>query len=219
MLMTEKRVGKAFERDQAWLLPILKALADETRLMMLGLLAKQEYKVGDLAARLDLTEPTVSHHLAKLREVGLVTLRAVGTQRFYRVNETALAQFKDAVQHIEILREPALSHSDDRWIDALPEDFSDEDRALLREMTHNGQLKQIPSKQLKLLVALRWLATKFEADVKYTEKEVNAIIQTVYPADHATLRRDLVDFGFMRRERGGGKYWLAPEDEDESSST
>lgn len=217
MIMSEKRVGRAFERDQAWLLPILKALADETRLMMLGLLAKQEYKVGDLAARLDLTEPTVSHHLAKLREVGLVTLRAVGTQRIYSVNDTTLKHFKDAVQQIEVLREPTLSQSDESWIDALPEDFGNEERAMLREMTYNGQLRQIPSKQLKLLVALRWLATKFAADVKYTEKEVNAIIQTVYPTDHATLRRDLVDFGFLRRERGGGSYWLAPEEDEDDA--
>ena len=67
-------------------------------------------------------------------------------------------------------------------------------------------------------MALRWLATKFQAGVKYTEREVNAIIQTVYPADHATLRRDLVDFGFLRRERGGGEYWLAPEDKAETPS-
>lgn len=201
--------------DQRWMLFQLKALADETRLTMLGLLAEREHNVGELAERLNLTEPTVSHHLSKLREAALVTLRTEGNQRFYRVNLSTLADFKRAAQEIENLPQPEERTSDNTWIDALPDDFGDEDRAMLREMTHNGKLKQIPSKQIKLLLVLRWLTLKFEAERLYTEKEVNEIIKTVYPEDYATLRRDLVDFGFLRRERGGGSYWLTPEDEDE----
>jgi hypothetical protein len=67
-------------------------------------------------------------------------------------------------------------------------------------------------RQKKKLVILRWLATKFQPDVLYSEREVNAIITQAHE-DFATLRRDMVDFGFLRRERGGGKYWLAPEGE------
>ncbi|MBZ0305914.1 MAG: DUF2087 domain-containing protein [Anaerolineae bacterium] len=64
-----------------------------------------------------------------------------------------------------------------------------------------------------MLVILRWLATLFEADKLYTEPEINAILKAVYESDHVTLRRELVDYGYLRRERGGGKYWLAPTDE------
>jgi biotin operon repressor len=206
-------MSKASQPDQRWLLSHFKALADENRLRLLGWLAQSEANVSELAARLELSEPTVSHHLTKLREVGLVMLRTSGNQRFYRANPTTLAQFKEAVQQIETLPAVTPTQSDDSWVNALPTTFDEQDRALLREMTHNGQLKRIPSKQLKLLVLLRWLALRFEPDRLYTEPEVNAIIQQVYPADHATLRRDLVDFGFLRRERGGGKYWLAPEDD------
>ncbi|MDZ4767438.1 MAG: metalloregulator ArsR/SmtB family transcription factor [Chloroflexota bacterium] len=209
-----KQMIKAFQRDQRWLLPYFKALADESRLTLFGLLAERETNVGDLALRMELSEPTVSHHLSKLREVGLVMLRTEGNQRFYRVNPTTLEQFKDAVQGVELLPVSLNAVSDETWIDALPEDFGDEDRALLRDLTQNGQLKQIPSKQVKLLLVLRWLVLKFDVEQLYTEKEVNAIIKTVYPYDHATLRRELVDFGFLRRERGGGKYWVTPESED-----
>jgi biotin operon repressor len=214
MAMHDQRVGKPFQHDQRWLLPYFKALADDSRLTMLGILAEREINVGDLAARMNLSEPTISHHLSKLREVGLVVLRTEGNQRFYRANTATLEQFKAAVQNVEHLPVSLHAAADETWLDALPDDFSEEDRALLREMTHNGALKQIPSKQLKLLLVLRWLTLKFEAERLYSEKEVNAIISTVYAHDYATLRRDLVDFGFLRRERGGGKYWLTPDDED-----
>jgi hypothetical protein len=48
---------------------------------------------------------------------------------------------------------------------------------------------------------------------------VNAILKSVYEPDFVSLRRDLVDFGYLRRERGGGKYWLATEDAPPSDGT
>lgn len=186
----------------------LKALADENRLTLIGLLAQREYNVGELAERLGLAEPTVSHHLTKLRMAGLVHLRADGTQRFYRLNPAALAKFKQRVQEIETLPPAGAPPSDNAWIDAL--DLPEEDRQVLRDYIANGRLSRLPSKQKKLLVILRWLATKFEPGRTYTEAEVNAVIKTVHD-DYAGLRRDLVDMGFLRRERGGGKYWLTPD--------
>ncbi len=60
------------------LLATFKALSDENRLKVAILLSQRKYNVGELAEALSLTAPTVSHHLAKLREVGLVNLEAVG---------------------------------------------------------------------------------------------------------------------------------------------
>src|SRR5215469_9120439 len=94
-------------------LEMLKALADESRLTLLRLIYKQEHSVGALAERIKLTEPTISHHLSRLREVGLVTLRMAGNQRYYRVNETGLAKFKDLIGHIEQLPSPAKPETSD----------------------------------------------------------------------------------------------------------
>jgi len=191
---------------------MLKALADESRLALLRLLKQHEYAVGDLAAQVALSEPTVSHHLTKLREVGLVTLRMAGNQRFYRVNERGLEKFKRLALEIEQMPPVPDANADDTsWIAALG--WSEEDQAVLREHTVNGKLIRIPAKQKKWLVVLRWLATKFEPDRLYSEPEVNTILKTAYEHDFVSLRRDLVDFGYLRRERGGGKYWLAPADE------
>src|SRR5258708_39303015 len=200
------------ERAQEPLLDLLKALADESRLTLLRLLNEHEYTVGDLAERVQLSEPTVSHHLARLREVGLVTLRMAGNQRFYRVNNGGLAGFKGLVGEIEQAPgAPDVAVSDDGWIAALCWDAWD--LQVLRDHTVNQQLTHIPSKQKKLLVVLRWLATLFQPEKLYTEPEVNAILKAVYETDFVGLRRDLVDFGYLRRERGGGKYWLTPAEE------
>ncbi len=197
--------------EQKHLLDLLKALADDSRLTMLQLLHEREHTVGDLAARVELSEPTVSHHLARLREVGLVSLRMAGTQRFYSLNPAGLAKFKRLVAHVEQLPEPEPAASDDRWIEALG--WSADDQQVLREYTSNGEITMLPSKQKKTLVILRWLSTRFEPDRLYTEPEVNAVLKTVYAHDYVSLRRDLIDFGYLRRELGGGKYWRTPADE------
>jgi biotin operon repressor len=196
--------------EQADFLSLLKTLADDQRLRLVGLLHEGERSVGDLANTLELTEPTVSHHIAKMRAAGLLTLRMAGNQRFYRLNPTRLAKFKAYAAEVENLpTEPQADASDNAWIEAL--DWDETDKKILRDYTSNGRLTKIPSKEKKWLVILRWLATLFQPGVHYTEKQVNAILTGVYP-DYATVRRDLVEFGFMRRERGGD-YWLTPDDE------
>jgi hypothetical protein len=192
-------------------LDMLKALADESRLALLRLLNSGERTVGDLARQVDLGEPTVSHHLTRLREAGLVTLRMAGNQRFYRVNETGLARFKRLAGEVEKTPpapEPVVP--DDQWIAALG--WSLEDQQILREHTLGRQLTHLPARQKKTLVVIRWLATFFEPERLYTEAEVNEVIKSVYAEDYVSLRRDLVDLGYLRRERGGGKYWLTPAD-------
>jgi DNA-binding transcriptional ArsR family regulator len=194
------------------LLEMLKALADESRLTMLRFLNEREHTVGDLASRVGLSEPTVSHHLAKLRQSEMVTLRMAGNQRFYRINIDGLDHFKFLVSRLEEMPpEPEPIVSDDSWI--LELDLPEYDQKVLRDYTVNGQIEQLPSKQKKLLVVLRWLATMFQPDTFYTEKEVNEIISAVHEADYVGLWRDLISWGYLRRERGGGRYWLTPADE------
>lgn len=199
------------------LLDMLKAVADESRLALLQALYEGERSAGDLAQQVGLAESTVSHHLAKLHNTQLITLRMAGSQRFYRINDTGLATFKRLVAEIEQpLPAPDAADSDDQWIAALGWDPADQQ--VLREHTANGKLVQVPSKQKKLVVILRWLATLFEPERLYTESEVNAVLKAMHEADHVGLRRDLVDFGYLRRERGGGKYWLTPADEQVTAS-
>ena len=68
---------------------VLKALADPTRLQMIGILKKsaEPVCVCDFTAAFDLSQPTISHHMAKLREAGLVDVSKVGIWAYYRLNE------------------------------------------------------------------------------------------------------------------------------------
>ncbi len=198
------------QEDQDELLAGLKALADESRLTVLHLLNMKEYTVGELAREMKLTEPTISHHLTRLREANLVTLRMAGNQRFYRINPSGLAKFKELVSEIE--KRPIVAKKsavDNSWKEAIA-DWDEADRQVLQEYMGNGSLSRLPSKQKKLIIVLRWLATLFHPNRMYSEPEVNAILKTAYAPDYVGLRRDLVDFGYLRREQGGGKYWLAP---------
>lgn len=199
-------------QDISHLAQFFKGLADENRLRIISFISHKSYGVGELAETLGLTEPTISHHLSKLRELGLVNLRADGNRRYYRLNDYTLKRYLEQAAQIGTASQKngKLTEMDWAWIEQLPLDETDQ--KILRDYTIGGRLKQIPSKQKKLLAILRWLSTLFEPDRTYTEPEVNTIITEVHD-DYASLRRDLIEFGFLRRERGGGKYWVTPEDE------
>jgi DNA-binding transcriptional ArsR family regulator len=68
------------------------ALAEPSRRQILDLLRARERSVGDLVARLRLSQPGVSKHLKVLREAGLVEVRPEGRQRWYRLRAEPLAE-------------------------------------------------------------------------------------------------------------------------------
>nr|WP_216369328.1 DUF2087 domain-containing protein [Brevibacillus sp. MCWH] len=71
----------------------------------------------------------------------------------------------------------------------------------------DGSLKTFPSKEKHRLVVLREIAKRFQPERIYTEKEVNQILQAVYD-DYVTVRRYLIDYGFLDRKDDGSQYWL-----------
>ena len=71
---------------------IMRLLADPTRLRLLLLLRGSELNVTSICRRLEVAQPTVSHHLGLLRSVGLVTNRREGKQVFYTANPAAVEQ-------------------------------------------------------------------------------------------------------------------------------
>lgn len=69
--------------------PVLfaKALADETRQKIMTLCCCEWLSVNAIVEKTNVTQPTVSHHLAILREAGLVNVREEGKQTFYTLNQ------------------------------------------------------------------------------------------------------------------------------------
>jgi DNA-binding transcriptional ArsR family regulator len=72
----------------------LTALGDPTRRAILETLAAGPLAVGEIARRVPVTRPAVSQHLKVLREAGLVTERAAGTRRLYRLDPRGLAEIR-----------------------------------------------------------------------------------------------------------------------------
>ncbi len=73
----------------------LDALADPTRRAIFERLAEQPGAVGEIAGELPVSRPAVSQHLKVLKDAGLVTERATGTRRIYRLNPVAVAALRD----------------------------------------------------------------------------------------------------------------------------
>ena len=69
---------------------LLSALADPARQDLVQVLARDELNVGDIAARISLSRPTVSHHLGILKRAGLVRTRKQGKEVYYRLNKDAI---------------------------------------------------------------------------------------------------------------------------------
>jgi len=183
------------------LLAFFKAMADESRLKIIGLLANGERSVQDLAQVLGLKEPTVSHHLAVLKAQGLVTARAEGTTRWHALDRAAL----------ERLTKRVLQPATEKAARSKPRAARDFDAEVLGNFVDaDGRLKSIPASHKKRGAVLRWLMRDFEADRRYPEREVNDAIQR-HHWDSATLRRELIGHNMLARK--DRIYWRLPETE------
>ena len=178
------------------LLRFFNALANENRLKVLGILANRECSVEELATLLDLKAPTVSHHLSKLKELGLIGMRLDGNDHLHRLNLDGLQAMSKEVFR-SFTSEKVATLGDDVEYDAW-------ERKVLSNFLEGGRLKAIPTGYKKRLVVLKWLVNHFEEGVRYRETEVNEIIERHHP-DYCTLRREFIDNGLMERENG--TYW------------
>lgn len=184
------------DSDQAQLLAFFKAMANESRLRIVGLLATRERSVQELAQLLALSEPTVSHHLAVLKDIGLVAVRAEGVVHWHALVPKALAGMNRTLL-------------DKNNVAALATRGAEPDaRVLMSFVDSNGLMKRIPASRSKRLVILKWLVRKFEENKRYPEARVNETIQR-HHWDSATLRRELIGHRMMAREKG--IYWRLPE--------
>ncbi|MCB2209493.1 metalloregulator ArsR/SmtB family transcription factor [bacterium] len=185
------------------LLAFFKALADANRLKLIGLLAQKESSVEELATVLDVNPSTVSHHLSKLGEIGLVAARADGYYNVYHLETDRLEEMAQSLLAKDALPEVAKDLDRKAYDRKILKDYLDED----------GKFPQLPTNRRKLDVILRYIAEQFEYDRKYTEKEVNAVIER-FNDDISGLRRDLISVRLLGRERDGSAYWRVKQEHE-----
>jgi hypothetical protein len=177
-------------RQPEMMLQFCKAMADESRLKIIGLLSTAEHSVQQLASILELKEPTVSHHLGMLKQLGLVRLRADGNFRWYRLNEEVLGQISRTVFSRDNIARLATSAG-----------ARSAERKILDNFVDGQRLREIPVSYKKRLTILKWLVGFFEPGISYTESQVNAILKP-HHQDCATIRREMIGCGMLAREKG-----------------
>jgi len=182
------------------LLTILKVLADESRLKIIGLLSQRAHSGDELAALLDLKAPTVSHHLARLRDMELVKVKVEGNTHLYTLNGEVLRRISKELLAPQRIASLADNIDNDAW-----------ERKVLKDFFVGERLKEIPASRKKRLVVLKWLVDRFSPDKRYTEKQINETIKR-HHEDFATLRREFIMNKLMARK--DGLYWRLSAAED-----
>jgi len=174
-------------------LAIMKALADKSRLAIVNSLLERSQYVEELAERHALAPSTVSFHLRKLEQAGLVRSRKV---QYYVVVEINEAMFDTTLRQLVATSTTGKELQEQR-IDGYR-------RKVLDNFFRHGRLEKLPAQHKKRLIVLERFAALFEPQRRYSETEVTGLIAPLYD-DYCAVRRLLVDEGLVRRQ--GNTYW------------
>ncbi len=169
-------------------LDLLRLLLDPDRLAVVGDVVAAPRTSAELVARHDRTPEEVLRTLAPLVQAGLV-------------------QRRDGAYHLDAAAWRDQARALPRTTPPSPRvafGMTEEEGEVLGRYFTGDRLRELPAQRSKRLVVLERLALEFEPGVRYDEQEVNALLRRFHP-DHATLRRQLVDEGYL--DRSAGEYW------------
>lgn len=169
-------------------LEILKALADKTRLDIVGILMREDSYTEKIAEELEITPATVSYHLKKMEGVGIVNCSRSQFYIIYSLNreifDLTLSEFV------------AQKEEDEE------EKYK---KKVLSAFFEYGRLVSLPVQRKKREIVLKEIGKSFEKNRIYNEQEINEIIHK-FNEDHCTIRREMVAYQIL--ERNDGKYKL-----------
>ncbi|MBM7553021.1 metalloregulator ArsR/SmtB family transcription factor [Thalassobacillus pellis] len=176
-----------------------KALGDATRIRIIILLKNGPLHGLAIADRLGLRPPTITHHISKLRDTGMVYARREKNTIYFHLDERKLSFMASAIMRLGEVSEMTEKEF------SLTE--KEKQTIVNNFVAKDGKLKQIPSQLKKKLVILAYFVRNFEIGKVYDEKEVNEYIKSFHE-DYATIRREWIMQQFMYRENN--RYELNP---------
>lgn len=155
----------------------------------------------EMAIKLGVAQSTIRNHRYKLREkekqarLFLAMMELITSNTKKKVNKLDKDTLCDAHKTATTL--------DDRY------NITDKERenTIKTYIDENGAIKTFPSKEKKKLIILSEVVKNFSKGKKYSEKEVNRILQRIYE-DYATIRRALIEYGFVERSNDCSSYWV-----------
>lgn len=175
-----------------------KALGDLTRIRIVALLKQGPLHGQAIAGKLGLKPPTITHHMAKLREVGLIKERRDKNTIYFSLNTKILEMSAQAIITVGTGGTANMEMS-----------VTAEERASIINnfFSNDGKLKTYPAQRKKKLVVLAQMVKGLEFGKVYQEKEINEYLKQFHE-DFATLRRELIMCQYMYRENN--QYELNP---------
>lgn len=178
------------------LVKVFKSLADPVRLRLIALIVEEERCGQELAAELSVAPATVSHHLRRLRDAGLLRERSEPPYVYYRLDHDALRRAVQSVtdrKKVTELKTAGLAADKGKVI----ETFFDGDR-----------LTAIPSQRRKKEIVFEEILRRIPRREVYTERQLSEYIAAIHD-DFCTIRREFIMGKYMEREGKGGCYRLA----------
>lgn len=164
----------------------LRIAVDPIRLAILGRAAVGPVEGNELAAALGEDRRKLRREIGRLVETGLLT-------RELTLDRAALRQIAQAF--------PQAAPADPGLLDGP---WTEEEARQLSQCFSGSRLTSIPAQHARRRLVLERLAQEFEPGLRYDERTVNSMLQ-MFHSDHTTLRRYLVDEGFLTRAEG--VYW------------
>ncbi|PGL69072.1 metalloregulator ArsR/SmtB family transcription factor [Bacillus sp. AFS055030] len=175
-----------------------KALGDLTRVRIIALLQQGHLSGQEIANKLNLKPPTITHHMSKLREVGLIKERREKNTIYFSLNTKILEMSAKAIFTVG-------TGGDSNMEMSVTE--SERSSIINNFFTKEGKLKIYPAQRKKKLVVLAHMIKGLEFGRIYLENEINEYLKEFHE-DYATLRRELIMCQYMYRENN--QYELNP---------
>lgn len=159
---------------------------------------------NEIAKELGVAPGTVRHQKFMFRE------KAKQAKLFLAIYELAISNHTKNKQKPEVNKESVKIHKGATMIDDRYSVTVEEEEKILNNFFISLEplkLKTFSAKEKNKIVILRKIAGQFDKEKRYSEKEVNAVLKSTYD-DFATLRRYMIEYGFMKRAKDCSEYWL-----------
>lgn len=155
----------------------------------------------EIAKKLKVADSTIRNHRYKLRE------KEKQARLFLSIMELISENTKTNINKLEdetlLDAHKSATTIDDRY------NITDKERlsTLKNHIDENGGLKSFPVKEKKKIIVLQEIVKNFSKGKSYSEKDINKVLIRIYQ-DHVSLRRALIEYGFLERTDDGSSYWV-----------
>lgn len=151
------------------------------------------YSDKEISQKMGIVQSTVRNHRFKLKEkekqakLFLVLMKSIEEETNKCIHKTDHGLIEEHHQ--------AATMIDDRYNITEKE----REKAIATYMDETGALKQFPAREKKKLILLTEIAKNFKKNKEYTEIEINRVLKRIYEEDYPSIRRALIEYGFMER--------------------